>query len=353
MKKFAVCSGFLGAGKTSVMIALTKYYNTKYGKAAMISNDLGGSGLADHRLALLQECRAEEITGECICFCHSVLAEYLRTFFDEGYELVLSDIPGFGVGALEHVYHGMEQDYPGAFDFAPFLVVIEPSNAELLVYGDSGDMTHILHDQLLEADLIALNKCDLLPAEHTAALISALSKAYPLAKVLAVSALTGEGLDVLSFALRDGHASMQHPAIAYEEDALQAEMGSLSEYYLQYRAIVCCDDFDGNAYLFSLAEHIRNSLSKAGREVPHMKFLAWSPDGDYGKADLLGVSRSVEQPHQFLRPCVDLAVTLNATAVCPSAELDTLIEQAVREISAQYQLDCTVFRKECIGLGEE
>jgi hypothetical protein len=31
----------------------------------------------------------------------------------------VSDIPGFGVGALEHVYHGMEHDYPAAFEFAP------------------------------------------------------------------------------------------------------------------------------------------------------------------------------------------------------------------------------------------
>ena len=40
-----------------------------------------------------------------------------------------SDIPGFGVGALEHVYHGLSEEYPGEFEFAPFTVLIEPRRA--------------------------------------------------------------------------------------------------------------------------------------------------------------------------------------------------------------------------------
>ena len=49
MKKFAVFSGFLGSGKTTAMMALTHLLSAKYGKAAMITNDLGGQGLADDR----------------------------------------------------------------------------------------------------------------------------------------------------------------------------------------------------------------------------------------------------------------------------------------------------------------
>ena len=41
MRKFAVFSGFLGAGKTTLMMALTRYCNANCGAAAMISNDLG------------------------------------------------------------------------------------------------------------------------------------------------------------------------------------------------------------------------------------------------------------------------------------------------------------------------
>ena len=58
--KFAVISGFLGAGKTTVMMALTKHNPA----VAMISNDLGeGVELADHRFAKLSGCSASIVAG--------------------------------------------------------------------------------------------------------------------------------------------------------------------------------------------------------------------------------------------------------------------------------------------------
>ena len=133
MRKFAVFSGFLGSGKTTTMVALTRYYTAHHGKAAMISNDLGeGVTLADHRFALLSGVKASEITDECICFCHDVLTERLSAYYGEGVELVVSDIPGFGVGALEHVYHGLSSSCPDRFELAPFTVLIEPRNVKLL-----------------------------------------------------------------------------------------------------------------------------------------------------------------------------------------------------------------------------
>ena len=109
MKKFAVFSGFLGSGKTTTMMALTKYHTENYGKAAMISNDLGGQGLADNRLAQLGGYNASELTGTCICYQTENLVDRLDQLFDrDGCQLVISDIPGFGVGALEHVYHTLQ-----------------------------------------------------------------------------------------------------------------------------------------------------------------------------------------------------------------------------------------------------
>ena len=90
----------------------------------------------------------------------------------------------------------------------------------------------------------------------------------------------------------------------------------------------------------------------AGGEIPHLKLLAWGPEGDYGKADILGVDRPVELFHRFENPCTDLAVLLNTSAVCPDETLDRLIEDAVREVSARYQLEITVFKKDHFGLGE-
>ena len=310
-----VLSGFLGSGKTTTMMALTRYYTAHHGKAAMISNDLGeGVTLADDRLARLNGVNASQITDECICFCHDVLTERLNAYYDDGCELVVSDIPGFGVGALEHVYHGLSRNYPDMFELGPFTVLIEPRNAALLRSGHSdvqeigGDMAYILRAQLKEADLIVLNKSDLAEPAELEADRAWLIEHYPHARVISISAVTGEGLEELSLALMRGRASMRHPDIDYEDENLQSAMDQLTEYYLEYVAQVCCNDFDGTEYLSDIAHMVQAELQAGGYEIPHMKLLAWEPEGDFGKVDLLGVDRPIEITRRFVNPCTDIAV---------------------------------------------
>ena len=352
MKKFAVFSGFLGSGKTTAMIALTKYFTEKHGKAAMISNDLGhGVNLADNRLAQLSGVNASEITDNCICYVNEQLADRLNGYYDDGCVLVVSDIPGFGVGALEHVYHGLTEKFPGQFRLAPFTVLAEPRTVELLRAGEGGDLRYLYDTQLVEADLIVLNKCDLISREQREAELAWLGERYPQAETVAISALTGEGLEELSQALIGGEASMRRPDIGYGGKVFRAAMGHMSEFYLQYHAVVCCDDFDGNAYLADMAEKVREEIRASGNEIPHLKLLAWEPEGDFGKVDLIGTDRPIEITHRFEKRCKDIAVLLNASADCPADRLEAIVTSAAETVSEAYQLELMIFKSESMGMG--
>ena len=46
--RFMVVSGFLGAGKTTTMIALAEHMNKTYGETAIIANDLGANLVDTH-----------------------------------------------------------------------------------------------------------------------------------------------------------------------------------------------------------------------------------------------------------------------------------------------------------------
>ncbi len=352
MKKFAVFSGFLGSGKTTTMIALTKYFSSRHGKAAMISNDLGhGVSLADNKLAVLSGCSASEITGECICYANELLAQRLSAYYDDGFSLVISDIPGFGVGALEHVYHGLEEKFPDKFELAPFTVLVEPKTLSLLANGSAGALEYIYDTQLKEADLIVLNKCDSISEAEKGAFLSLLAERYPHADALAISALNGEGLEELSQALISKSASMRRPDIGYGGEAFMAAMGRMSEFYIQYRAVVCCDDFDGNAYLAQLAGLIQKRIAEAGYDIPHMKLLGWESEGDYAKLDLIGTDRKIEVNHIFQSPATAIAVLLNASADFPADILEGTILDALYEVSDEYQLEVQIFKKEALAMG--
>ena len=143
---------------------------------------------------------------------------------------------------------------------------------------------------------------------------------------------------------------MRRPDIGYGGKAFRRAMGKISEFYLQYHAVVCCDDFDGTAYLLDMAEKVREEFRASGFKIPHLKLLAWEPEGDYGKVDLLGVGRDPEVTRAFTGACTDLAVILNASAACPSKTLDAIITAAAEETSGDHNLEMTVFTKDCFGM---
>ena len=249
------------------------------------------------------------------------------------------------------MYHGLTEKFPGQFRLAPFTVLVEPRTVDLLRSGTSGDLHYLYDTQLMEADLIVLNKCDLLSTAQKEADLAWLGAHYPLAKTVAISARSGEGLEALSQALTDGEASMRRPDIGYGGREFRFAMGKMSEFYLQYHAVVCCDDFDGNAYLMEIAEKVREDIRASGNEIPHLKLLAWEPEGDFGKVDLIGTDRDIEVTRRFERRCRDVAVLLNGSGACPADKLEEIVTAAAQAVSEKYRLELMIFKSESMGMG--
>lgn len=349
MRKFAVFSGFLGSGKTTTMVSLADYYEENYkGRAALIVNDLGSPGLADCWFVEHSGCTNSEISGDCICYKNEELMDTLNSLFDEGCELVISDIPGFGVGALEHVYHGLEEKFPGQCELAPFTVLVEPRTVELLRSGFNEDLRYILHTQLLEADLIVLNKIDTISADETISHQLWLEEHYPHAKVICISARGWDNMDLLAKALIEGTASMRKPDIGYGGEDFTKIMEQVCEYNMQYLATVCCASFNGTDYLVALAEEIKKNVAAAGSEMPHMKLFAWTTAGDYAKVDMMGSDRPVEIRQPFTDSCTQIAVLLNSSAFGGRENLNEAVTAAVEKVSEEFQLELMIFKKELI-----
>lgn len=366
-----VVSGFLGSGKTTVMMALTEHLCRTGIRSAMISNDLGRKGLADYCYSKAAGIPSEEISGECICFVTENLVERLRRLYtDDGCKMIMSDIPGFGVGALEHVYYKLRDMYPDECELAPFVVITEGASLSKLV--DQGEdipascaceaatgsslpdeMRYLLRSQLLEGDLIVLNKTDLYSPEEKAGYLSLIRSICPGTPVMEVSAVTGEGIPELADYLISHATDYPQPEFGVTDEEFDSAFGRLSMYNCQYYAEVCCDDFNANDYLKELAEEIRTGLADAGYDVPHLKLFGQRDNGDYCKVDLLGVNREVILTHAMDERCIDLPVVINTTSAADSVYLAKTIDKAILDVSGRYNLSVVVFYKECFGLNDE
>ncbi len=359
MKKFMVVSGFLGAGKTTFMLALADYINSNNGKASVIVNDLGAKNLVDARYSEACGCKITELTGQCICYQTENLVDRLRRLMDyEHNDLVMSDIPGCGVGALEHVYHKLNRDYHGEFELAPFTVVVDPERLRTIM-PEQADlnlpevMKYLFRAQLQEADLVLLNKTDLLTCAEIETYLEFLKDFCSDAAVFAISAKNKTNIDRVADYIMNHDAQLRTVDIGYGGPEFIAAEQKLSWYNRQLYVKICCGTFDGNAFLEDLVESIRRKLLREHGNVPHLKVFADGADGTSCKISLLGVDYDLQYDSRLVRPCVDLPVIINARATCESQLLAEIMDEALDETVNKYNLDAVVFFTECFGIMDE
>lgn len=356
MSRYVVLGGFLGAGKTTCMIAFSEYLSGRGRKAAILVNDLGSRDLVDGATTEAAGCCCDQVTGDCICYQTETLVDKLRRFRDSsGADIIFSDIPGCGIGALDHVYHSLARSYPGEFVLCPFTAVADPERLRSIMPEQAdlhlpAEMRFLFDAQLKEAELILLNKIDTLDEARRQACLRFLEQTYPQARVLALSARTGEGVAEAVEYLLQAESALPQPDIGYGSQAFMAAEARLCWYDRKFFAKG--DPADGNAFIADLCGSVRQKLRAVGRNVPHLK-VRINGVGEYAKASLLGVDYEIGFDARFTRPQGELRGVINARATCESEVLDFLMDAALRESCEKYRMKLRVFFTECFSMVEE
>lgn len=360
MLKYIVIGGFLGAGKTTSMIAFSKYLQEKEKKAAILVNDLGAKHLVDGSFTAASACISEEITGNCICYQTENLVDKLRRLRDlKKVDMIFSDIPGCGIGALDHVYHKLNREYPGEFSLCPFVAVADPERLRMIMPEQANihlpdEMAYLFDAQLREAEVILLNKIDRLTEDELKAYMAFLESGYPHARVFAVSAKTGQGIAAAMDYLYEHSSALPVVDIGYGGPEFIAAEAKLSWYNRQfYVKAQEGASFDGNAFAIDFMDSIRLRLASLKRNAPHLKVLGISETDQMLKASLLGVDYETEVDQQLSAPCRHLRMLVNVRAACESQLLERVMDEAMKDLVGRYHLAAQVFFTECFGMMDE
>jgi hypothetical protein len=189
--------------------------------------------------------------------------------------------------------------YGDNYRVAPLSVLVDPTRASRILGLEPGPsfsrkVLYVYEKQLEEADLIVINKSDLLGAEQRVALERALKARFPQAEIVTVSARTGANLDDWFGRLAGQLAS--RPAMEVDYDTY-AEGEALLGWLNATCSVSSATPFDGNALLQRLADDIRQRLADAGIEIAHFK-MTLAPDlgNDIAVLNLVRTDTEPEQP---------------------------------------------------------
>ena len=365
--KYMIVSGFLGAGKTTTMIAMARKINAQLiaagqpGHAAIIANDLGAKNLVDADYTRTADVAINEITGDCICYVVEDLVSHIDRLANDDANVVISDIPGCGVGALDHVYLALKDEYPGKYELLPLTCLVDPIRLRMLLPGDARDtinlpqeMRFLLNAQLLEADVIVLNKCDLIDEAEREADLDFLRRAYPDIPVMAISARTGEGIDELVDYVLTHEATAEYRDLGLDNEEFDAAEAQMCWYNRRFFAEERSGkNIDFNEVVEDFMEAIRDGLIEARRNVPHLKLFAAGEGEDFVKCSIVGVDYDLEFERKLEQPYSGIAIIVNARATCESETFGDIVEDAMDAIKQKHNLKCRIIFTECFGFADE
>jgi G3E family GTPase len=193
--KIVLIAGYLGSGKTTLIIALSKQLAGQGTKVAILVNDVGAVPVDG---AVMQEygLTVKDIGGGCIC-CQ-VAGNLMKTLETLAVsvrpDLVIIEPTGIAVpDAIRQTVLLSARKYP--MEVGHTIVLFDTSRAAKLLTYDT--LKRLVSLQIRDATIIGLSKSDLVTTEELEAATRAVHEINGVAEVIRVSTVSEEGLTLL------------------------------------------------------------------------------------------------------------------------------------------------------------
>jgi len=334
--RYIMVGGFLGAGKTTGILRLAQRLSGEGLRVGLITNDQS-YGLVDTAMLSSHGFPTAEITGGCFCCRFNSLvgaAEQLAE--DARPDVFIAEPVGSCTDLKATVDYPLRRMYGDDYAVAPLSVLLDPARALRILGLETGKsfspkVTYIYEKQLEEADLIVINKVDLLSPERLDTLRQALAARFPAAQVLCISAREGRGLDEWMRAIDAGEGRAAS-AMAVDYDTY-AEGEALLGWLNCTAQVSAAQEFDGNRLLTRLAEDLQRRIVAEGSEVAHLKMtLTPAENGnDLGVVNAVRNDLRAELSHALQEPLDAGQLILNVRAEADPDLLRALVTETFEE----------------------
>lgn len=262
-----IVGGFLGAGKTSLILAAARILERRGLRCAAILNDQGKE-LVDRRFAESRGLLAREVAGGCFCCRLSDLLAAIEDLRAWSPDVIFAEPVGSCTDISATVFGPLREEFD-RYRLAPFTVLVDPAQAAALLAPDADpDLSFLFRKQLQEADVICQTKSDLFPQAVD----------IPASSTRRMSAATGEGVEawldeLLIGGLDAGTTILEIDYARYAQ--AEAALAWLNLSFVLESDIPITPAFAIGPFL----DRLDTSMAAAGIEIVHLKLFASSVAG--------------------------------------------------------------------------
>lgn len=329
--RFVMVGGFLGAGKTTTLARLARFYSDRGQRVGLVTNDQA-QDLVDTTSLRSQGFAVEEVPGACFCCKFDDLVGTVSKLESaQRPDLILAEPVGSCTDLVATVVQPLKHLYGDRFQVAPYPVLFKPSHGLRILRGETGagfspKAAYIFKKQLEEADAILINRVDELPAAEQDTLSVLVAQEFPGTPLLRVSARTGQGFDALTALLdQEGNFGRKILDIDYDTYAEgEAELGWLnSSVHVSSPTPFGLDDF-----LLEVICSLRGFLAGSGAEVAHLKVIGLG-EASFAVANLVSSRTEAELSLPSKMKVGEADVIVNARVAVDPGVLEERVRDAV------------------------
>jgi Ni2+-binding GTPase involved in maturation of urease and hydrogenase len=342
MKLFLV-GGFLGSGKTTAIEQAAQYLLKDAKKVGVITNDQGVQQV-DTRFIKGQHIPSGEVANGCFCCQYNELEKNLESLQQlEQTEFIFAESVGTCTDLAATVVNPLLSFNPGRYEivlsiFADVRLLVKFLQDGKSVFFDT--VSYIYERQLIEADIIVVNKMDLLTEKQQESAKKLITAAYRGKTILFQNSLSEAGIQPWLAACAAVDNPALRPSLDIDYDiygAGEAELGWLDEEI----GILTEDGSAGKAaQIFCKKLYAR--IMADGHLIGHLKFLV--DDGKKQKKISYTALPGIDHADKVNMETDRIVVLINARVQARPALLQTIVNDVIVETELEANCKITEYK---------
>jgi len=269
--KIMIIGGFLGSGKTTTILKISRRFRDAGKRIAIIVNEIGEIGL-DGDILTNPDIATEELTSGCICCTLRISMQYTLQTLEEEFKPDIVIIEPTGIAFPGQIKDEIETMGLSELSFAPIITLVNPGR-----FGtEAKEIPRFIETQIKETEILCINKIDVTPAEIVLSTEKMLLEINPDAHILKFSAKIGDK-QFESLFLHLAVSGLKKPLEEKKNSIKLSEVSAFSTLYtLTYEAF---NPEKGTRFIEESRRTIRDRVREINPEfVGHVKLSLKLPE---------------------------------------------------------------------------